>query len=66
MVDIYHLFKLGTTTAKFLKVSKGLYSAGTITKTVWKPLVGMGVSGVLDAAFDDAIEKIEENIKENK
>ena len=58
MVDVYHLFKLGTSAAKILKASKGAYDATVIFKNVWKPMVTMGVMGFVDAATEEATDKI--------
>lgn len=67
MVDIYHLVKLCTTTAKVLKASKGAYDAALIFKTVKKPLMVMGAVGVADAAMEEAVDKVfDKLIEENK
>ena len=67
MVDIFHLVKLCTTTAKVLKASKGTYDAMLIFKTVRKPLAMMGVLGVADAAVEEVTDKfIEKLTEENK
>lgn len=67
MVDIFHLIKLCTTTAKVLKASKGAYDAMLIFKTVRKPLAIMGVLGMADGAVEEVADKfIEKLIEENK
>lgn len=58
MVDIYHLFKLGTTAAKVIKASNGIYDVAVIFKGVWKPMVTMGVMGIADAAIEEATDKL--------
>lgn len=54
MVDVYHLFKLGTTAARVLKASNGARNAVVIFKSIRKPLAVMGAMGVLDGAMDEA------------
>lgn len=54
MVDVYHLFKLGTTAARILKASKGARNAAVIFKNIVKPMAVMGAMGVLDGAMDEA------------
>ena len=67
MVDVYHLFKLGATTYKFVRASKGAYNAAVILKSVWKPMAVMGACGIIDGACEDIAEKaIETIVKENK
>lgn len=67
MVDIYHLVKLCTTTAKVLKASKGTYDAVLIFKTVRKPLAMMGALGVADAAMEETVDKFFDKLaEENK
>ena len=60
MVDIFNLYKLGITAGKVLKASKGVYDAGVIFKTVRKPLVVLGISGFMDGAVEEALDKLEE------
>ena len=67
MVDVYHLFKLGTTALRVVKASKGAYDVAVIFKTIWKPMAAMGACGIIDGACEDladiAIEKIVEEKK---
>lgn len=67
MVDVYHLVKLCTTTAKVLKASKGAYDMALIFKTVKKPLAMMGALGVADAAMEETVDKFFDKLtEENK
>lgn len=67
MVDVYHLFKLGTATARLLKASKGTYNAVVIFKNLWKPMAVMGAMGVVDGACEEITDKaVEIIIKESK
>ena len=58
MVDIYHLFKLGTTAGKLLKAAGGAYSVKVIFSKCSGELLGMGISGMVDAAFDELLDKV--------
>ena len=64
MIDVYHLFKLGTATLRVVKASKGSYNAMLIFKNVWKPLAVMGISGMADAACEEASELIIKTLEE--
>ena len=66
MVDVYHLVKLCTSTAKILKASKGAYDAAMIFKHVRKPIAMMGVFGFVDGALEDATDKLFEEIGKEK
>lgn len=66
MVDVYHLFKLGTTAARVLKVSDGARNAVVIFKSIWKPMATMGVMGVLDGAMDEASDILVRKVIEEK
>ena len=64
MVDVYHLFKLGTTALRVIKASKGAYTAATVLKGVWKPVAVMGACGVIDGACEEFVDKAIEKIVE--
>ena len=66
MVDVYHLFKLGTTAARVLKASNGVHNAVVIFKSVWKPMATMGAMGVLDGAIDEASDILVQKVIEEK
>ena len=66
MVDVYHLFKLGTTAGKIIKATGGIASIQVIFKNVAKPMIVMGLSGVADAACEDAADLIIEKLKETE
>ncbi len=66
MIDVYHVFKLGVTAGQIIKASKGISNAGLIFKHIAKPMIVLSVSGVADAACDDAVEIIVKKIEESK
>jgi hypothetical protein len=66
MVDLYHLFKLGAAAGKIIKVTGSVGSAKVILKHIAKPMVVMGLSGVADAACEDATDLIIKKIEETK
>ena len=59
MVDIVSLYRVGIAAGKVLKASKGVYDAGVIFKSVRKPLVLMGLSGFMDGAVEEVLDKFE-------
>ena len=64
MVDVFQLFKLGTNAAKVMKATKHVYDAKVIFDAVKKPLILLGVGGIVDAASEDCIEIIQSKLME--
>lgn len=66
MVDVYHLFKLGTSAARVLKATNGARNAALIFKNLCKPMAVMGVSGMADAAIEEAMDGVVKALEETK
>ena len=66
MVDIYHLFKLGTSTMTLLKAGNEVKDIVVLAKNLWKPVAMMGLYGMVDEACDEIVETALEKITKEK
>lgn len=64
MVDVFRLFKLGTSVAKMLKASKHVYDAKMIFDVAKKPIALLGIGGLVDAAAEDCFEVLQQKLDE--
>lgn len=62
MVDLYHLFKLGTSTMTLLKAGNEVKDIVVLAKNLWKPVAMMGVYGMMDEASTEMMEAVAEKI----